>query len=285
MSPGTAIIQKPPSLISRSHFLNADMLSAHPAKLMKLLYRTHSFCLVLILLVAPISAQEGTIHYDRVVKIEIDLPPEMESMRDRIPTENTTKMVLQFNEFESSWQASAEQDEPRTREFGGGGKRMRMQRNRELNITYINHDEGQMTDQRDFMGRTFLIRDEQPVLAWKLTGEQSEFDGYVVHRATAMRDTSSVEAWFAPEIPLAVGPGPFGGLPGAILVLTVDEGRMIFTAKDIQIGSLEEGAIVVPDEGKEVTQEEFDEIVEEKRKEMEAQFGGRRGGARFIIRQ
>ena len=72
------------------------MLSAHPAKLMKLLYRTLSSCLVLILLVAPISAQEGTIHYDRVVKIEIDLPPEMESMRDRIPTENTTKMVLQF---------------------------------------------------------------------------------------------------------------------------------------------------------------------------------------------
>ena len=253
---------------------------------MKLLYRSITSCFLLILMVAPIRAQEGTINYDRVIKIEIELPPEMESMRDQIPTENTTKMVLHFNEFESVWQASAEQEEPRGREFGGGGMRVRMQRNRDQNITYINHDEGQITDQRDFMGRTFLIRDEQPTQAWKLTGEQGDFDGYVVHRATAMRDTTSIEAWFAPEIPVTVGPGQYGGLPGAILVLTVDEGRMTFTAKDIQMGPLAEGTIVVPDDGKEVTQEEFDEIVEEKRAEMEAQFGGRRGaGGRFIIRQ
>lgn len=239
----------------------------------------------LFLAAVPVLAQQGTINYDRVIKIEIDLPPEMESMRDQIPTENTTKMVLHFNESESSWQAAAEQDEPRNREFGGGGMRIRMARNREMNITYINHDEALMTERRDFMGRTFLIRDDQPTLAWKLTGEQSEFEGYVVHRATAVRDTSTVEAWFAPEIPVAVGPGPFGGLPGAILVLTIDEGRTTFTAKEIVMGELEEGAIVEPDEGKEVTQEEFDEIVEEKRKEMEAQFGGRRSGGRFIIRQ
>ncbi len=209
----------------------------------------------------------------------------MESMRDQIPTENTTQMVLRFNGIESTWQAAAEQENERERSFGGGGVRMRMNRMRDQNITYINHDDGLMTDQRDFMGRTFLIRDDQPLLAWKLTGEQSEFEGYVVHRATATRDSSSVEAWFAPEIPVAVGPGPFGGLPGAILVLTVDEGRTTFTAKEILMGELEEGAIEEPNDGREVTQEEFDDIVEEKRKEMEAQFGGRRNGARFIIRQ
>lgn len=252
---------------------------------MKLPYKSLFSCLLMMVFVAPLQAQEGTITYDRVIKIEIDLPPEMESMRDQIPTENTTKMVLQFNEFESVWKASVEQEESRDREFGGGSVRVRMQRNREQNITYINHDEGLITDQRDFMGRTFLIRDEQPTLAWKLTGEQTEFDGYVVHRATAMRDTTSIEAWFAPEIPVSVGPGQFGGLPGAILVLTVDEGRMTISAKDIQMGPLEEGAIVAPEKGKEVTQEEFDEIVEEKRAEMEAQFGGRKGGGRFIIRQ
>jgi GLPGLI family protein len=136
------------------------------------------------------------------------------------------------------------------------------------------------------MGRTFLIKDEQPSLAWKLTGEQSEFDGYVVHRATAVRDSSNIEAWFAPEIPVAVGPGPFGGLPGAILVLTIDEGKTTFTATEVLMGTLGEEGIIEPDEGREVTQEEFDEIMEEKRKELEAQYGNRRGnGARFIIRQ
>jgi len=254
---------------------------------MKPFYRILASTLFLVAYaIAPLHAQEGTITYDRIVKIEMELPPEMESMRDQFPTENKTQMELRFNEFESSWQASAEQEErPRNREFGGGGMRIRMSRTRDVNITYINHDEGLMTERRDFMGRTFLIRADQPLLAWKLTGEQSEFDGYVVHRATAMRDSSTVEAWFAPEIPVSVGPGPFGGLPGAILVLTVDEGKTTFTAKDIQMGTVEEGSIVEPDEGKEVTREEFDEIVEEKRAEMQAQFGGKRGAGRFIIRQ
>lgn len=238
------------------------------------------------LLTLPLVAQEGTIHYDRTVKIEIELPPEMESMRDQIPTENTTRMELQFNGMESTWQAAAEQEESGNRSFGGGGMRFMMSRSRDMNVTYINHDEGVMTDRRDFMGRTFLIRDEQPSLAWKLTGEQSEFEGFVVHRATAVRDSSKIEAWFAPEIPVSVGPGPFAGLPGAILVLTIDEGKTTFTATEVLMGTISEEGIVEPDEGREVTQEEFDEIMEEKRKEMEAQFGNRRGnGTRFVIRQ
>lgn len=257
------------------------------SKIMKRIDLHFFSCLLLAsFLTLPLAAQEGTIHYDRIVKIEIELPPEMESMRDQIPTENTTRMELQFNGMESTWRASAEQEERGNRAFGGGGMRFMMSRAQDMNVTYINHDEGLMTDRRDFMGRTFLIKDEQPSLAWKLTGEQSEFDGYVVHRATAVRDSSNIEAWFAPEIPVAVGPGPFGGLPGAILVLTIDEGKTTFTATEVLMGTLGEEGIIEPDEGREVTQEEFDEIMEEKRKELEAQYGNRRGnGARFIIRQ
>jgi len=233
----------------------------------------------------PVLGQEGTISYDRVIKIDIELPPEMESMRDRIPTENTTQMELRFNGVESTWKASAEQDDDgRTRGFNRGGMRIMMSGGRDQNETWINHDEGLMTERRDFMGRTFLIKTDQPTLAWKLTGEQSEFDGYVVHRATAVRDSSSIEAWFAPEIPVSVGPGPFGGLPGAILVLTIDEGKTTFTATEVLMGEIKEGSIAEPVEGREVTREEFDQIVEEKRKEMEAQFGNRRNGSRFIIR-
>lgn len=242
--------------------------------------------LLMILLATPVLAQQGTITYDRVVKLDFELPPEMESMRDQFPTENKTRMTLHFNEWESVWQASEEQEESGERSFGGGGMMIRMSRGpREQNVTYINHEEGLITERRDFMGRTFLIKDEQPMLPWKLTGEQSEFNGYLVQKATTVRDSSSVEAWFSPQIPVTVGPGPFGGLPGAILVLTIDEGQTTFTATDIALADLPEGTIVAPDEGKEVTQEEFDEIMEEKMKEMEAQFGGRgRNGARVIIR-
>lgn len=240
---------------------------------------------LLLLFLAPAAvAQQGTITYDRVVKLDIKLPPEMESMRDQFPTENKTNMLLHFNESESVWLASEEQDEGGDRTFGGGGMMIRMARAQEKNITYINHDEGQITDRRDFMGRTFLIQDDVPLLSWKLTGEQSEFNGYLVQKATAMQDTVSVEAWFSPQIPVAVGPGTFNGLPGAILVLTLDDGQTTFTAKDITLGELAEGTIEAPKDGKKVTQEEFESIMEEKRKEMEAQFGGRGNGPRIMIR-
>lgn len=240
---------------------------------------------LLLLSLAPAAlAQQGTITYDRVVKLDIKLPPEMESMRDQFPTENKTRMLLHFNESESVWLASEEQEESGDRTFGGGGMMIRMARAQEKNITYINHDEARITDRRDFMGRTFLIQDDVPMLSWKLTGEQSEFNGYLVQKATAMQDTVSVEAWFSPQIPVAVGPGSFSGLPGAILVLTLDEGQTTFTAQDITLGELAEGTIEVPKDGKKVTQEEFESIMEEKRKEMEAQFGGRGNGPRVMIR-
>jgi GLPGLI family protein len=243
------------------------------------------FLPLLLLFLAPAAvAQQGTISYDRVVKFDIKLPPEMESMRDQFPTENKTNMVLHFNEFESVWQAAEEQEDQGDRTFGGGGMMIRMARSQEKNISYINHEEGLITERRDFMGRTFLIEDDVPMLSWKLTGQQSEFNGYLVQQATAMQDTISVEAWFSPQIPVTVGPGNYSGLPGAILVLTLDDGQTTFTATDITLGEVPEDAIVAPKEGKKVTQEEFESIMEEKRKEMEAQFGGRGNGPRMIIR-
>lgn len=240
---------------------------------------------LLLLFLAPAAwAQQGSIAYDRVIKFEINLPPEMESMRDQIPTENKTNMMLHFNEMESVWKAAEEQDDAGERSFGGGGMMIRMQRAQEQNVTYINHDEGRIMDRRDFMGRTFLIEDDVPLLSWKLTGEQSEFKGYLVQKATAMRDTVAVEAWFSPQIPVAVGPERFNGLPGAILVLTLDEGKTTYTATEITLADLAEGTIEAPKDGKKVTQEEFDAIVEEKRKEMEAQFGGRGNGGRMVFR-
>ncbi|MDA0684648.1 MAG: GLPGLI family protein [Bacteroidetes bacterium] len=240
--------------------------------------------LLLLFVSFSASAQEGTIRYDRVVKIDIDLPPEMESMRDQIPTENKTAMLLHFNEFESVMQA-APKEESDDREVRGNGFMFRMGGQQGENITYVNHDEGLITEKRDFMGRTFLIEDAQPLLAWKLTGEQSEYIGYAVQKATAVRDSSTIEAWFSPQIPVAIGPERFSGLPGAILVLSVNEGQLSFSATEISLESVAEGAILAPKEGRKVTQEQFDEIMEEKRKEMEAQFGRRGNGARVIMRR
>ena len=72
-------------------------------------------CLALLLFIAPlaVSAQTGTITYDQVVKMEIELPPEMESMRDQIPTESTSSYVLYFTESETLMKNAPVQEKER----------------------------------------------------------------------------------------------------------------------------------------------------------------------------
>ncbi|NQV71552.1 GLPGLI family protein [bacterium] len=243
--------------------------------------------LFLLISLSPLmaTAQSGSITYERVVKIDIDLPPEMESMRAQIPTENKSSLVLYFNELESLMKAAPKEEKEDLNVVRGNGMAMMFGgRGNDENETYMNLDEGSITEKRDFMGRTFLIGGEQPTYAWKLTGEQSEYMGYAVQRATAVRDSTTIEAWFSPDIPVSAGPEMFTGLPGMILVLSINDGKMQYAAKSINLDGLEDGAIVAPKEGKKVSRAEFDQIMEEKMKEMQAQFGGRGGNAVRIMR-
>jgi GLPGLI family protein len=98
----------------------------------------------------------------------------------------------------------------------------------------------------------------------------------MVQKATAVLDSTVIEAWFTSEIPVSTGPGLFGGLPGLILVVSVDDGDETFSATEISLGDLEEGVITVPEDGQKVTREEYEEIVAEKLEEIEAMRASRR---------
>ncbi len=234
--------------------------------------------LLALVLALPLSAvaQEGSVLYERIVKMEFELPPEMEHMRDQIPRENTTSMVLYFNELESLMKATEEEEKPQDIVAGGGNMVFRMAgSSKDENETYQNYDDGTVSEKRDFMGRTFLIAGDQPTYAWKLTGEQSEYLGFGVQKATAVRDSTIIEAWFSPEIPVSAGPELFSGLPGMILVLSLNDGQTVFSAKEINLDGVEDGMISAPKKGKKVSRAEFDSIVAEKMKEMQAMRGGR----------
>lgn len=244
--------------------------------------------LTVLFLALPLaaSAQEGYVTYTESIKIDIQLPPEMQAMRDRIPNSRTATKRLFFNEAASLMKnAPASEESQRDVAFeGGGGMRMfRMGGMRDNNELYTNLDEGTVVDKRDFLGRTFLVEGDQEAIAWRLTDEKAEFLGYPCMKAVGTRDTTTVEAWFTPEIPVSAGPAVFAGLPGLVLVATVDEGRTTYTATEVNLDPLPEGTLVAPTEGKKVTREEFDKIVEEKMKEMG---GGRPGreGMRIMVR-
>jgi len=239
-------------------------------------------CLLLLPLVA--SAQEGVVTYDESEKIEIELPPEMASMRDQIPNSRTSSMLLYFSESRTLMKnAPRKEGEERGITMGGDRMMIRMMGPGDMdNQTWTDLENGRVVQKRDFMGRTFLITGEPETFQWKLTGEQGEFLGYACMKAVGVRDSSAVEAWFTPEIPISSGPGPYGGLPGLILALSVDDGRMTYTAKEISLDTLEAGVLAPPEGGREVSREEFDKIVDEKMKEMGGQRRGRDGAAVHI---
>jgi GLPGLI family protein len=89
-----------------------------------------------------------------------------------------------------------------------------------------------------------------------------------------LKDSTMIEAWFAPKIPVSVGPGQFVGLPGAILKLTIQgQGApLTIEAKEINFDNADEH-IIRPTKGKSVSPEEFEEIVEKRMKEMEDMMG------------
>ena len=163
----------------------------------------------------------------------------------------------------------------------------------------------------EFMGKKFLISNDQNKIKWVMEKEQKMIGNYLCFKATAQvskpktmtsvwrkaekendsikdlanyeaqEDYSMVTAWYTPQIPVSHGPAEFGGLPGLILELTTDRTVMLCTRvvmnpeKRIQISE--------PTKGEFVSRTEFENIVEVKTKEMRDMWRG--GGRSKSIRK
>jgi hypothetical protein len=253
-----------------------------------------------------LQAQEGTIAFTHSVKNDFELPefagrgapPGGRTLRDMIPEHRVTQMVLFFDDVASlmvpvpdaQTPAGGEPGEVMIREGGvvvrqvvpggrGGAEgAFMMQRLRQRSASRSAQEtvvsahttlaDGHVAETREFMGRKFRIETERPAYAWKLSGEQADFLGYVVQKATAVQDSTTIEAWFTPQIPVMGGPGPYGGLPGMILVVSVNDGETQYTATEVALREIADGVIVPPSEGEVVTPDRYEQIVEEKLEEM-----------------
>lgn len=259
-------------------------------------------------LVSEAPAQSGTVRYDQSNRLDFNLPPNspMAQMASRLPRASVRPMLLTYTP-EMVLFAAAPRDEAAdaqrmatmSREImvvrgGGGGAppmggfetadgRSVMFRGgpgfggRGIDAVigaYTNLDDDSYVEVRELLGRTFRIPETRPSFAWRLTGEQATFLGYPVFQATAQQDSTTIEAWFTPEIPISSGPAQYGGLPGLILTLTVDSNRVTYTAKEIDTATVI-GTIKAPSDGSRVTRAEYDRIVEEKMAELARSRRGR----------
>ena len=87
----------------------------------------------------------------------------------------------------------------------------------------------------------------------------------------------TITAWYAPEIPINQGPEGYWGLPG--LILEINDGKTTILCSKIVLNAKDKAEIKAPNNGKVVTQIEYDETVTKKMEEMmEMNQGQGRGG-------
>lgn len=177
-------------------------------------------------------------------------------------------------------------------------------------IYFKNIKEKLYKHQIDFFGKTFLIQDSLKLINWTLTSESKKIGEYTCYKATATKavdstdftnfklgnikdkenvskvkdsttisnekplieipETVDVVAWYTPDIPISSGPGEFWGLPG--LILEVSSGNTTILCSQITLNVNDKIEIKEPKRGKKITQDDYNEVVKEKLKEIKSRF-------------
>lgn len=114
------------------------------------------------------------------------------------------------------------------------------------------------------LGKVYLIKEELPKTKWKILNEIKEVAGYVCMKAETKipSKNQTVHAWFTDAIPFLGGPEGYGGLPGLILEIDINDGDAIISATEVQMDG-EEVELPIPKKmkGKKIEKLAFDNMV------------------------
>ncbi|MFP4847003.1 GLPGLI family protein [Winogradskyella sp. PE311] len=166
---------------------------------------------------------------------------------------------------------------------------------------YKNTKEQRFADLKDTYGKVFLVKDAIEKIEWKLEPDTRFIGEYQCYKATYTKMvekprqfTSSdddkeeeedkepemiertVTAWYTPQVPINNGPAKYQGLPG--LILEIHDGKLTIVCSKIVLNPEEKIEIKEPSKGKEVSQKEYEEIMDKKAKEMMERYRPRKGG-------
>ena len=130
-----------------------------------------------------------------------------------------------------------------------------------LQEAYVGEDGSGVKVLRSMDGEMHRVDAGVAPVAWRITGEQRERLGYRVTRAVGELGGDQAEAWFAPDIPVSGGPALYGGLPGMILVLSLNGGQTAYAATEISLEGVENGVIGMPEVGEARSEEDYRSMV------------------------
>lgn len=234
-------------------------------------------------LLAQESNKEGRVVYQEVTKIEIKLEGDAAQFANSLPKERKASKELVFNAESSIYRNNKDAESAEDVAMEQGGAMVQIKMMEPDNQLFADLNKKKTIEQREFMTRSFLIEGELEASGWKLTGEQKMVLDYPCQQATQTNEEGQTTiAWFTPSIPVSTGPGKYLGLPGLVLEIESNNGDHHILAQKIELTAVSKDQLVKPKGGKKVSQKEFDQIVEEKMKEMGAEAGG--GHGTFIMK-
>lgn len=163
-------------------------------------------------------------------------------------------MKLFFNEQKSYYTYS------KTQESNEGGYSW----NEKEYKVYRDIENEKRTDIIEMLGKIYIVEDSVRSPKWKVMNKIKEVNGYMCMMAVTV-DTiknQQITAWFADNLPVSIGPELYGGLPGLILELDVNEGDIVITAKKIEMKTITED-INIPKKlkGKKITEPQYNTLV------------------------
>ena len=125
---------------------------------------------------------------------------------------------------------------------------------REGQCTYIDRDNNNVVSRQYELAihKNVLIDEPIPTFNWDIKTTTKTLGKYQVQLATTSFRGRQYEAWFAPELPLPLGPWKFGGLPGLILEVYDAQRLFLFEATAIDLPATVHTPVVAPTQGQPV---------------------------------
>ena len=257
------------------------------------------------LMVSTMLAQDftGIATYKTQRKVDIQLDSTVnDAMQEQIQAmlkkQFQQEYTLEFDKNQGVYKRVQKLDDKTT--IGGGGMQIVVAGSGNNNVRYSNAAENRLVYKNEIFGKIFLIKDQLEEQNWVMTKETKNIGEYLCFKATyedtrevrsfstgedgeepgetVTEETITVTAWYTPQIPVKLGPDEYHGLPG--LILEVSDGTTTMLCSKVVLNPNDGVDLTEPSSGKEVTQAEFEEIMDAKMKEMNEQFqsDGRRNG-------
>ncbi len=249
----------------------------------------------LLMSVGLLAQKTGAITYTQVIKLDIQGIEGLD-LAGILPTDMSSSKTLYFDEGSSIYKDAEDHvDEDVEISSDDGSFEMVFSTGGEgEEILYTNLREKRVLQQTSFMGKEFLIESSLDKPKWKITKERIKYLGYVCQKATRTdivpptpgsseaAKEREVVAWFTSEIPTSIGPGDYNQLPGAVLLVSVDEGMTEIKATAVELDVPISEKMVLPSKGQKVSPEEYEVIMTEKMKELEEMYNNTEGRSIMI---